>query len=327
MRREPTSVLPEGSPAVSVVICAYTDRRWELLAQTIDSVVRQERAADEILLVVDHNPDLIARAEPAFAGVRILANEDTRGLSGARNTGVRHSRGDIIAFLDDDATARPDWLKLLVAAFEDPTVMGAGGFVRPAWDGPAPSWLPQEFLWVVGASYAGLPDAPAPVRNPIGANMAFRRQAFERAGGFTAGIGRLGTRPMGCEETEFSIRLRQVVPGARIVHVPDARVDHHVPAERATRRYFVARCWAEGASKAQVTSQVGDTDGLSSERSYVRRTLPRGLLAGLRATAHGDRGGLARSAMIVAGLSVTTAGFATARLGSRSRFVSERAGP
>jgi FkbM family methyltransferase len=301
-------------PSASVVICAYTHHRWALLSKTIESVQSQGDTPPEILLVVDHNPGLAARAREAFAGTRVVANEEARGLSGARNTGVRHSTGDVLAFLDDDATANPGWLETLLAAFETPAVMGAGGSACAVWEEARPEWLPDEFLWVVGASYRGLPVHTAPVRNPIGANMAFRREAFARAGGFTDGIGRIGKTPLGCEETEFSIRLRQTVPGALILYMPDARVDHHVPADRATRGYFLSRCWAEGVSKALVAARVGDEDGLASERAYVTGTLTAGLLNGLRAALAGDTAALGRCAAIMVGLMVTTAGFIKGRL-------------
>lgn len=303
---------------VSVVICAYTERRWAILSETIESVRTQDAPAEETLLVVDHNPELATRARGAFNGVRVLANEEARGLSGARNTGVRHSQGDIIAFLDDDATPHSDWLENLLGAFSVPTVMGAGGAARAVWDDRQPDWLPPEFLWVVGASYEGLPRQMAEVRNPIGTNMAFRREAFDLTGGFTDGIGRIGTTPLGCEETEFSIRLRQKVPGALVRYVPDAEVDHHVSADRATWRYFVSRCWAEGLSKALVTASVGGEDGLSSERSYVTRTLPAGFVAGLRAARYGDPAGFLRSVAIILGVGITTVGFVRGRVASRS---------
>lgn len=322
MPQTPASI--SADPSVSVVICAYTDRRWTLLREAIDSVRRQQRPAAEIVLVIDHNPQLAEQARAEFPGVHVIANEQARGLSGARNTGVRHSSGEIIAFLDDDAKAAPDWLQALVAAFGTRDVMGAGGIAAAAWEGAPPAWLPPEFLWVVGASYTGLPVVPTPIRNPIGANMAFRREAFEIAGGFTDGIGRIGKTPLGCEETEFSIRLGARRPGSIIMHVPQAHVDHHIAAERATWRYFVSRCWAEGLSKALVTASVGGAEGLSSERAYVARVLPLGVLAGLRAAVRGDRSGLARSGAIVLGAGVTAAGFARGRAAA---FASARRRP
>jgi len=308
-----------AEPRVSVVISAYAMRRWLLLVAAIESVQRQRPAAHEIVLIVDHNDELLARASSELGGVHVVPNEERQGLSGARNTGVRHARGEIIAFLDDDAEARSGWLAGLIQAFEDPAVIGAGGVADPVWEGRPPRWLPPEFLWVVGASYRGLPLERAAIRNPIGATMAFRRQAFDQAGGFADGIGRVGRIPLGCEETEFAIRLRQIAPHSVLLHVPEARVDHHVGADRGTLRYFAARCWGEGVSKAIVANSVGARAGLASERSYVRRTLPSGFAAGIRAALRGDPAGVGRSLAIVAGLSLTTAGYLRGRLALRGR--------
>lgn len=312
--------------SVSVIVCAYTDRRWDLLVEAIESIRRQSEPAEQIVLVIDHNPELLDRSRATFPDAHVVPNEDTQGLSGARNTGVRHCIGDVLVFLDDDAAGHPDWLATLLAPFSDPLVMGAGGAALPAWEGAAPRWLPPEFLWTVGASYRGLPEQPGPIRNPIGANMAFRSEAFARAGAFTEGIGRVGRTPLGCEETEFSIRLRQTVPGAVILYLPAARVDHHVPSDRTTWGYYTSRCWAEGVSKALVTGLVGDKDGLSSERTYVVRALGAGVVRGVRDAVRGDLSGLARAGMIVVGLGCTTAGFARGRAaawvrGRRSREV------
>jgi len=306
------------NPAVSVIVCAYTERRWDRLVWTVAAVSEQLRTADELLVVVDHNARLLARAREAFPSARVLASDGTRGLSGARNTGVRHARGQLLAFVDDDAVPQPQWLDHLLQAFAADEVIGAGGSALPVWSSAAPKWMPPEFLWVVGASYEGLPHERAAVRNPIGANMAFRREAFERVGGFREGIGRVGATPLGCEETEFAIRARRSLPGSVVMYVPDARVEHHVDSERATWRYFTARCWAEGRSKALVTAIVGAGDGLASERSYVARTLPRGFLAGLSAAVRGDVHGLARSFAIVLGVAATAGGYLRGRRAARA---------
>jgi hypothetical protein len=171
---------------------------------------------------------------------------------------------------------------------------------------------------VIGCSYRGLPETVAEIRNPIGANMAFRRTAFERAGGFRDGIGRVGARPVGCEETELAIRVRQGSPGARILQVPEARVRHLVPPERTSWRYFRARCWSEGLSKALVATEVGRQDALASERGYTLRTLPWGVVQGLADALRGRLAGAGRAAAIVAGLAVTTAGYLRGRLAVRA---------
>ena len=174
--------------------------------------------------------------------------------------------------------------------------------------------MPPEFYWTIGCSYRGLPTQTAPIRNPIGANMSFRRAVFDRIEGFVDGIGRVGRTPLGCEETELSIRARRAFPGGTVLHVPAAVVEHLVPDERVSWRYFVSRCWAEGLSEALVTQEVGSTDALSSERTYTLKTLPTGVLRGLMDGVRGDLAGLRQSGAIVTGLLVTMAGYARGRL-------------
>ncbi|HEX4187713.1 MAG TPA: glycosyltransferase family 2 protein [Solirubrobacteraceae bacterium] len=304
---------------MSVVICAYDTRRWQALLAAVTSVQRQTLRALETILVIDHNPGLLERARGTFhSHVNVVASRGEPGLSGARNTGVRIAGGEIVAFLDDDAVAERTWLNELTSAYVDGEILGTGGQVTPSWPaGGPPRWLPREFDWTVGCSYRGLPTAAGPVRNPIGANMSFRRDVLEGAGGFTDGIGRIGHRPLGCEETELSIRARQAHRRGAIMHVPAARVRHTVSPDRLGWRYFRARCFAEGLSKARVSAEVGADGALSSERTYTLRVLPRGVLRGLRDAATGKPSGLLRSGAIVAGLLITSAGYLRGRLAAR----------
>jgi cellulose synthase/poly-beta-1,6-N-acetylglucosamine synthase-like glycosyltransferase len=306
-----------------VVVCAYTDHRFSALRDAVSKTLDQLGDADEVVVVIDHNAALLqqadaisggsqARETPGHSRVRVMANENERGLSGARNTGVAAARGELIAFLDDDAAPRAEWLEQLTAAFRDQTVIGTGGVAAPAWEGTVPAWLPAEFYWVVGCSYLGLPEQPTEIRNPIGANMAFRREAILGVGGFTDGIGRVGRTPLGCEETELSIRVTGAT-GGRIMQQPAATVDHLVPADRTKLGYFVRRCWAEGISKAVVSRLVGSSAALASERRYTTRTLPIGVLRGLRDGIRGDRAGFARAAAIITGLLITAAGYLRGR--------------
>ena len=177
----------------SVVICAYTEARWHDLVAAIHSVRGQRVPPREIIVVVDHNPTLLERMHTEVPYVIAVENQEPKGLSGARNCGIAAATGAVIAFLDDDGVAAPDWLEHLLRAYANPEVMGVGGTVEPLWIGGRPPWFPAEFDWVVGCTYQGLPKVTAPVRNLIGCNMSFRREVFEGVGGFRSGIGRVGT--------------------------------------------------------------------------------------------------------------------------------------
>ncbi|WP_425388216.1 glycosyltransferase family 2 protein [Deinococcus frigens] len=291
------------------MICAYSERRWDDLQAAVQSVQRQTVAAQEIIVVIDHNPDLLEKAKIALAGATVMPNSQRRGLSGARNTGLQSTTGDVVVFLDDDAVANPSWLRGLLSGYDDPAVLGVGGRIEPRWDGGQPRWFPPEFLWVVGCTYAGMPDTPSPVRNVIGASMSTRRAVASEAGGFRVSLGRIASVPLGGEETEFCIRTAAASVGGFWLYDPRAVVHHRVPTTRANWHYFLTRCLAEGYSKSAVARFVGSGPALASERNYTLRVLPRGILRGLRDVTRGDITGLARGAAIWLGFTATAAGY------------------
>ncbi|MEU7039965.1 glycosyltransferase family 2 protein [Streptomyces varsoviensis] len=325
-------------PAVSVVVCVYTEDRWADILAAVASVRDQSAPAHETLLVVDHNAALLRRLAKhygddgagAAAGpggeVRVLANAGPRGLSAGRNTGVAESTGEIIAFLDDDAVAERDWLRRFADAYADPRVMAVGGRTAPVWESRRrPAWFPEEFDWVVGCTYRGLPPGRVRVRNVLGGNASFRRAAFEAAGGFACGIGRNGDRlPLGCEETELCIRLTRALPDAVLLIDDRAVIHHRVPAPRERFRYFRTRAYAEGVSKALVAGSVGSREGLATERRYVTRVLPAGVARGVRDALLGRPGGAGRAGAIVAGVAAAAGGYALGAIRARrgaGRFV------
>jgi len=312
----PASATTELSAAV--VVCAYTDKRWDDLSAGLSELLRQAHPQDRIIAVIDHNDDLLKRTKAEFVpqGVLVVPNAGTQGLSGARNTGVENAEADLILFLDDDALPGPGWIDAYRARFsEAQDIIGVGGAIEPAWEGKtAPRWFPIEFGWVVGCDYRGLPDSGEEIRNPIGASMAIRQTGFDAVGGFSDLVGRLGELPVGNEETELAIRIRQAMPAARIVRDTNSVVYHYVPKSRQTVKYFVSRCYYEGISKAATTSEVGSEDGLSSERAYVVKTLVKGMGLHASEALHGDPAGLARAVMLPVGLVATTFGFVRGKL-------------
>lgn len=302
--------------SVSVVVCTYAEERLPLLREALAGVLSQQPPPDEVIVVVDHNERLSARLRDELgADLRVVDSAGPRGLSGARNTGVAVAAGDVVAFLDDDAVPRPGWLAELTAPFEDATVAGTGGRVVPRWEsGARPGWFPEELDWVVGCSYRG--QQGPEVRNPIGASMALRARVLDEVGGFSTELGRVGTLPVGCEETELGLRVNAA--GGRVVLVDGSVVDHLVPAARATVRYVVRRCFSEGASKAVVrrlAAEAGAAGGaLGTERRYLLSLASGVARAARRSVVERSPAAAGQMVLLPASLAAAALGFVRASL-------------
>jgi Glycosyl transferase family 2 len=310
---------------MSVIVSTYDAKRWQDLTACLESLQRQRLRPREVILVVDHNPELFAAARVAFPWAEVVENRRPRGLAGARNTGVEEATAPIVAFIDDDAAADPDWLWKLSVCFEDRATVGAGGALIPRWQNGVPRWMPSEFYWVIGCSYTGLPEQMAPVRNPIGANMAVRTEALRAVGGFreggehdqpreirSRGVVRAGGNVP--DDTDLAIRVGQSLPSAVWLYQPEATVHHSVTRERASLAYFFRRSFEEGVGKASLARVVGAQAGLASERRHAAVVLPRGVARELRRFLSGDGSAALRALAIVAGTIATAAGFLAAAL-------------
>lgn len=280
----------------TVIVCAYSTDRFPLLISAVESVRWQSVSPTEIIVVIDHNPVLLDYMRALFPDLAVIENSGPRGLAGARNTGTAAASGDVVVYLDDDAVADPGWLQALIVNFARPDVLGVGGHPVATWETTRPCWWPEEFDWVVGCGYRGLPTSVAPVGNLIGCAMSLRREVVLKSGGFDTGLGRTAAAA-----PELCMSATALFPGGVFLHEPAARVRHHVPAARATLRYFWSRCFAEGASRRRATRRAGAGPGSASEVLYVRRTLSGGLIRhqsavvrggpGWSAAGGGDRGG------------------------------------
>ena len=256
---------------VSVVISTYSESQLQCVLDCIESLNRQSVLPSEIILVVDPRPELAGFYRSRLPeNVKVLMSSGF-GLSNARNAGVKNSTGDIVAFIDDDAKADQHWIRNLIRSYDDPCVLGVGGYAHPIWDGGSPIWFPEELNWIVGCSYKGLPEHKAIVRNPIGCNMSFRRSVFDTVGFFRTDVGRFGSTLLAGEEPELSMRIAAKFPESRIVYDPEAVVYHKVPKGRRKLAYFIRRSFYQGISIALFKPREPTfKKGLSTENEYLR---------------------------------------------------------
>jgi glycosyltransferase involved in cell wall biosynthesis len=173
--------------------------------------------------------------------------EPRQGVSHARNAGIQEARGDILAFIDDDETAGSGWLQNLTSSLHNGDWAGAGGRVVPQWRCSRPRWLSSQNSFLSGplAAFDVGPEGEL-IEPPFGANMAFRKDIFERYGGFRTDLGRVGKSLLSSEDTEFGRRL--IAAGERLRWEPSAITYHPVEEDRVRKEYFQEWWFNKGRS-------------------------------------------------------------------------------
>jgi glycosyltransferase involved in cell wall biosynthesis len=251
----------------------------------ISSLEKQSFRDFEVILVLEKSRELFARLqdyikEKEVSNTRLVFNSGPGGLSYARNIGVREARGEILAFIDDDALASRDWLLEAVSAFQkDSNIIGVTGPILPRWEDPAMSWFPEEFYWMFACT--GAPEKqPREIRNGYGTNMTFRREAFDKAGMFAADLGAKGGGAAGKkeligEDTEFSMRVKEKT-GKSIFYVPGVLVHHRAYLYRLRWRFIASRAYWEGYTKAvfkKLPYMNQSSNILETEHKLLKRIL------------------------------------------------------
>jgi len=299
---------------ISVVISTYSKDRLGYLSGCIRSIKKQSLKPDEIILVLDPDPDLVEFYESKLTEDVMIVVSKKCGLSNARNAGIKRAKGEIIAFVDDDAVTDENWLENLVKNYEDSNVVGVGGLIKPLWENGYPAWFPEELNWIVGCSYKGLPKYKASVRNPIGCNMSFRKSVFEKVGYFRDDVGRFGKKLLAGEEPELSIRILEKIPNSKIIYEPSAMVHHRVNKNRTSLKYLLKRSFYEGVSKALITNpRERSSRALSTEDQYLKYLLKIAIPSRLRRIYNLES--LSQLMMLLFSLSAVFMGFSLGRLG------------
>jgi GT2 family glycosyltransferase len=229
----------------------------------------------EILLVDNDCPPVgraVVQRISRESGGRIRAIREPRvGLCSARNAGVSSSRGDILAFVDDDALPEPGWLQALLEGMDDPQVAAAGGPVLLLGLGARrPWWFDRDYLsflsaWDLGTNRLALRDAEL----PRGTNMAFRSDVLRRLGGFDEALDRRGESLLSGGDLDVGLRL--LATGKRVDFLPSARVGHLVSPTRLRLRWMLRRHFAQGRTAAHLRARHGN------RAQTTARPHPRGL--------------------------------------------------
>jgi glycosyltransferase involved in cell wall biosynthesis len=250
---------------VSVVIGTYN--RAHLLEGTLEALASQEVPDSlkwEIVVVDNNSRDTTAQVVNAFSKttatpVRYVF-ESRQGLSNARNRGIKEARGSIIAFTDDDVLPAPDWIAQVAAAIDRWNVHGVGGRILPRWEISPPRWLAgNRNLWdrlaimdFEASCLLALPLEPQP--KVWGANMAFRRELFERVGEFDPRRGIVGKKLFSGEETDLINRALEL--GLNIAYDAALTVFHRIGPDRMRKSYFRKSIFDGAQGGARVTLGV-----------------------------------------------------------------------
>jgi len=262
----------------SVVIATFN--RAADLAATLASLAGLRPRGEWEAIVVDNNSTDGTRAvvETAAASFPVPLRyvfEREQGRSPALNAGIRLAAGDVIVTTDDDVRVDPDWLDRAADGLERLHCDYVGGRVLPIWGAAPPAWLPNrggKHWAVIALLDYGAEPIEFGARVPLGVNMAFRREAFERAGLFDPGTGRKAGTLLGQEVREWCIRAREA--GLRGFYVPELAVRHIIPASRLNKAYFRRWFYWRGISRAMLYEKAGLDMEAPEQTTLDFRTVP-----------------------------------------------------
>lgn len=228
---------------ISVIVCTYN--RSKTLHNMIISFLCQ-RNLDPLsyeFLIVDNNSTDdtrdVVNSYIRCGNLRYLFI-GRQGLSFARNYGVQESRGDILAFLDDDVIVETGWLTALQSCYEKTNADFVGGRTYLVFECPPPEWLGPEFISGLSMVDFGMDRKYfSNCEKLFGVNLSMRKSIFLRSGGFDVSLGRRGSELMCGEETDLTRRCLSFLPNPIIVYEPKAAVGHVIGSDRITWDYFL----------------------------------------------------------------------------------------
>jgi glycosyltransferase involved in cell wall biosynthesis len=231
---------------VTAILCTYN--RCGTLAVTLEGLAASQLPPSvtwEVLIVDNNSTDRTREVAEDFclrySGLFRYIFEPRSGKPNAANTGIKNARGEVLAFVDDDVTVDVDWLHNITASLFNGKWVGAGGRTLPARAFTAPGWFSDKEMGGVVYGRFDFGDQPCELRcAPYGANMAFRKEMFDKYGGFRTDLGPGPDPgiPRANEDTEFGRRLMEA--GEHLRYEPKAVLLHPVDLDRLNQKYFLA---------------------------------------------------------------------------------------
>ncbi|MDR1882169.1 MAG: glycosyltransferase family 2 protein [Prevotella sp.] len=256
----------------SVIFCTYNREKY--IYNALKSIAEQDFPCQdyEIVLINNNSTDNTEcicnrfRKDHPQVEFRYFTETD-QGLSHARNKGVKESKGDILVFVDDDATVFEFYLSFIKSFFEaHPEANACGGPIVPVYEAEKPKWLSHYTEQLVGgALYEG--EKVKPFRNgkyPGGGNSAFRKGVFEKYGLFNVELGRKGAGLIGAEEKDLYDRLARAKE--QFYYLPQMGIYHYIPEKKLTEAHFRELTCSIGKSERIRTKGV-------SQKAYRNRIL------------------------------------------------------
>jgi glycosyltransferase involved in cell wall biosynthesis len=236
---------------VSVVICTYSMDRYDVFSECVESVLAQTYEPLEVVIVVDGNPDVFDRVREDFGSqenVVLHNNDENQGISYSRTKGAKLASGEVVAMIDDDAVAEPDWIAELVSVYTSTDAVVVGGRVAPNWVSGKPDFFPEEFYWLVGCDERGFGEHMEELRNTYGSNISYKRDVFLEVGGYDENTGRKGDRHIQAHEAPVCVRIRKST-GKGVIYTTDAVVHHTLFEYRGEFQWLASRSFWQGYSK------------------------------------------------------------------------------
>lgn len=279
----------DNLPEISVAIPEYDPSETKNLSDCIYSVLEQDYDNFEII-VVSESEELSKFVRDKFdtvdkVSVKDIDNPDG-GVSVARNAAVSSADGEVIAYIDSDATAQEGWLKRIGEIYRDKNVLAVGGRAVAEWEYSRPRYLPDEFLWLVGVTYKGHAESGSIVRSTFGCNMSYKKSILTELR-FNENLGKEHGYNLQGEEPELGLRMKEKF-NSGMYYTEDSVVCHRIDAEQSKLSWLSKRAYLQGISKAIIEKETKG-NSLSSDKGFLNYIATKSIPFYLKNTISGDK--------------------------------------